>query len=381
MRLVPSALLALPLVAFACGGGPEAPSAAGAGSSSSTGGGSSAAQAAAKLGKPARLLIGLGSVNQSQLQAAGVPSIDLYDRYLANLSDSGGWQTWNANGSYVDIVAAEADAVGAVPMYTLYQMATWGDGNIWGIENEHFMTLYWDGVRVMFQRLGTYNKPAVINVEPDFWGYVMLRNQNPTQVRALVTLASECADLPDDVTGMGRCIVRIGRRYAPKVLIGFPPSDWGMGAGAVITFMNQVGTAEADLVIMQTLDRDAGCFEARANNCSRDGQFYWDETNATSPNFSEHLAEAQQFHNGLQKPLLWWQTPLGVPSATPGGSPGHYRDSRVHYMFAHPQQFVDVGALGIVFSGGASEQTDITTDGGQFAQARANYMAHPTALP
>jgi hypothetical protein len=50
-------------------------------------------------------------------------------------------------------------------------------------------------------------------------------------------------------------------------------------------------------------------------------------------------------------------------------------------MFAHPQEFVDVGALGIVFSPGQSEQTNITTDGGQFQQACAAYLANPTPLP
>jgi hypothetical protein len=145
--------------------------------------------------------------------------------------------------------------------------------------------------------------------------------------------------------------------------------------------MSQVGAEDADLVIMQTLDRDAGCFEADGNECTRDGEFYWDESNTTSPTFSEHLAEAQAYHTGLQKPLLWWQTPLGVPSDTPGGTVYHYRDNRVHYMFAHPQEFVDVGALGIVFSPGQSEQTNITTDGGQFQQACAAYLANPTPLP
>ena len=27
--------------------------------------------------------------------------------------------------------------------------------------------------------------------------------------------------------------------------------------------------------------------------------------------------------------------PFGVPSDTPGGSPGTYRDNRVHYIFGH----------------------------------------------
>lgn len=370
------------------GGGHGATTASGgqsAGGGDTGGGGqgtSSAAELAAALGKPAQLLFGLGAVDQDEVEGQEL-SIDFFERYLVGLSDSGGWQTWNTDGTYVDIVAAQADALGAVPMYTLYQMATWGDGNLAGLSDSGFMTRYWDGVRTMFERLASYDQPAVVHVEPDFWGYVMQQapSGDPAQLEALVTLASECSDLPNDVTGMAGCIIRMGRQLAPKARLGFSPSRWGTAIGDVITFMTAVGAGATDVVIMQTLDRDAGCFEANGNECTRDGEFYWDETNTTSPNFGEHLAEALQYHEELGKPLLWWQTPLGVPSTTPGGTAYHYRDNRVHYLFAHPAELVGAGALGVVFSPGQSEQTNITTDGGQFQQALIAYAANPTALP
>jgi hypothetical protein len=83
----------------------------------------------------------------------------------------------------------------------------------------------------------------------------------------------------------------------------------------------------------------------------------------------------------LGLPLLWWQTPMGVPSTTPGGTSGHYRDNRVKYIFDHTQEFVDVGGMGVVFGAGASGQTDITTDGGQVKNALIKYNASPLALP
>lgn len=341
-----------------------------------------AAKVAAQLGKPARLLIGLGTVDGSEVAGQGI-KIDLFDRYLVGLGKSGGWQTWNPNGTYVDSVCAEADGIGAVPMFTLYQMASLGDGNLGGINDTGFMSQFWDGVRVMFQRLAVYGKPAIVNVEPDFWGYVLSQGPAPErwQLAAQVKMAPECASLPNTAAGLGKCIVRMARQIAPKVLLGFPPSIWGKPIGEVVAFMNQVGTAESDLVIMQTLDRDAGCFESKGPSCERSGNFYWDETNTKSPNFKEHLQEARQLHEGLKKPLLWWQTPLGVPNAAPGGTQYRYRDNRVRYIFAHPQEFVDVGALGIVFSTGEHTQTNIKTDGGQFQRAAKAYMANPVPLP
>ena len=57
--------------------------------------------------------------------------------------------------------------------------------------------------------------------------------------------------------------------------------------------------------LVETLDRDAGCFEAKGQGCSReDGPWYWDETNKTSPNFAEHLGWAATISENTGMPLL-----------------------------------------------------------------------------
>jgi hypothetical protein len=130
------------------------------------------------------------------------------------------------------------------------------------------------------------------------------------------------------------------------------------------------------------LDRDAGCFEdGKLPQCMRGGEFYLDETNQTSPNYAERLDFAKQVHDSTGKPILWWQLPFGVPSDTPGGTPGHFRDNKVRYLFSHVQEFVDAGGLGATFGTGAGEQTFITTDGGQFNDAVTAYYESPVALP
>jgi hypothetical protein len=135
-------------------------------------------------------------------------------------------------------------------------------------------------------------------------------------------------------------------------------------------------------VATDALDRDAGCFEAKTDpNCQRGGTFYWDETNTTSPNFHEHLAWVKTITTGLEKPMMWWQVPFGVPNNTPGGSARHYRDNRVHYLFGHIQEFIAAGFAGAAFGVGAGNQTDIFTDGGQFRNAVNGYFAHPVPLP
>ena len=277
--------------------------------------------------------------------------------------------------------------MGAVPMYTLYQMATNGDGNLADLNDAAFMTRYWSNVRLLYQQVAAGGRPVLVNLEPDFWGYAEQQsNQNPSALTALVTLNPDCASLSNDIVGVAGCLLKMARQYSPQAYVGFPPSDWGgANLAQVITFMNAIGAANADFLVMQTLDRDAGCFELNPQpaDCGRGGgSWYWDETNQTTPNFSQHLANVQQYHNGLgQLPVIWWQTPMGVPSSTSGGTPGHYRDDREDYFLKHPSQLTAAGGLGVVFSAGDSNQTTLATDGGQFQTLSGAYLSAPAALP
>lgn len=352
-----------------------------------TGGSSGAAALAAKLGRPNRFLIGLGTGNEAgTIQSQGL-HIDLYDRYLTDNS-GGSWINYNSPpGAYVDIVAAAADSLGAVPMFTLYQMAVNGDGNLLTLSNQSQMQAYWQHTVLLFQRLAAYGKPALVNLEPDFWGYAEQQSGNdPTKLFAYVNITPECSTLPNNVAGVGACLVKIARTYAPKAYVGFPPSDFGNTTAEIIAFMNAVGAASADFIVMQTLDRDAGCFEKSPQPayCARPGTgWYWDETNATHPNFQDHLAVASAWHAGIGNlPLVWWQTPQGVPAASAlGGADNHYRDNRVHYFLTHASELTAAGGLGAVFGTGESHQTSIGTDGAQFQTLSNAYLANPAPLP
>ena len=343
---------------------------------------------AIRLGRSPNFLIGMGNDlandhGQDGAYTLGV-TLDLHYAYLVGLAGQGGWPDWNANGTFVNILTDSADARGVVPMFSFYQMAAWGEANTSVLTNDAFMAPYWSGARLLFQRLAAFGKPALVHLEPDFWGFAQQQNGNPAAIPARVKAhAPECSDLPDDLTGVGRCLVRLARTIAPKAVIGFHASPWSGGTAATVAFLNAIGASQADLVVIETLDRDAGCFEAAVDpNCQRGGgPWYWDEANATSPSFREHLAWAKAISDGVGLPLLWWQMPFGVPSDKPGGSPGHYRDNRVRYLFAHPDEFVAAGGVGAVFGTGAGNQTYITSDGGQFRSAVTGYVGKKTPLP
>jgi hypothetical protein len=348
-------------------------------------------------------MIGVGNDNTGPYTHA-VP-IDLHYAYLNGYGDQGGWPTWNTNGDYPKFFAQTAATHTVTPMFTYYQLAL-------ELENHNDAILadatrmhqYLADMRLLFQRIADSGKPAAVQIEPDFFGYLMQRaamGTTPDKLVARTHFADvpECSALPETAAGLTRCIVAIARATAPMVRIGFHASMWGSyydgtnpnadveGSGpAVGNFLNSVGGASTDFVTVETLDRDAGFWETSGGGttCSitggSRGPVYWDEANVGLPNFSQHMRWVKAVTAAMQRPALEWQTPLGVPATTCGGSTMHWRDNRVHYFFGHVADLVDAGVAGMTFGTGAGAQTDLSTDGDQLKTAATAYKAAPLAL-
>lgn len=351
------------------------------GTSGGTDGGTSSVAATTalviKLGKPARVLFGLGLSEMDQMKSQNIHP-DIIDTYLVGTGENT-WPSWNSpDGAFITYTAQTNQAYGAISMFTLYQM----QGDLSRINDAAFMSKYWGQTRLMYQLIADLRGPVLINLEPDFWGFLAAKrsDHDATQVPALVNDQPECAGLPNTAAGLGQCLVQMGRQIAPKALVGFPPSFWSGTAAEIGAQMRAVGADKADFIVAQTSDRDAGCWEVtpRPDECKdRTGTFYWDASNKTSPNFHDSQKQISDYRavlgNGL--PILWWQTPMGVPSDTPGGTDLHYRDNHVDYMLRNAQEYGDIHTFAIVFSRGGSLQTSLATDGGQFARLSGQYLA------
>ena len=161
---------------------------------------------------PNRLLIGLGAQGTAGVMSALLsqnlkPSI--YERYLSGLG-GGDWTTWNSPaGAYVSVVAGQAESIGAVPMFTLYQMAQNGGSNLSGLSDSTFMSAYWANARLMFQMIGLFGKPTLVNLEPDFWGFAQVKASggDPTKLFADVNSNPDCAALSNDIVGIAGCLM------------------------------------------------------------------------------------------------------------------------------------------------------------------------------
>ncbi|MET0595106.1 MAG: hypothetical protein ABW133_20570 [Polyangiaceae bacterium] len=350
-------------------------------------GASAAARLAIHLrGKP-NFMIGMGNDLANDHDQDGAytlgTTLDVHYAYLVGLPGQGGWPDWNSGGTFVNILTDSAAKHGVTPAFVLYAMAAGGDGNLDVTTDDTYMKAYWSGAKLLFQRLGVYDKPSAVIIEPDFWGYAMQRSSDGKGALRVTAHAPDCANVTNDYRGMAGCLIKLARMYAPKARIGFEASQWGGSLSAIVTYFRAIGADQADFVSNDPLDRDAGCFEARTDpNCQRSSAgLYWDESNVKSPTFHEYLTWVKGITDGVKLPMVWWQVPFGVPSDTPGGSAGRYRDNRVRYMFGHIDEFIAAGGAGAFFGTGAGNQTYITTDGGQFKNAVSKYFAAPVAIP
>ena len=399
--------LAFALLLAACGGGSSGGDAGGDDAPPDAPAGFTVRDRARALAEHLRgdgdFMIGVGNDNAGPYDHQ-VP-IDLHYAYLVGYGDTGGWPVWNEDGMYVTYFAETAEASGVTPMFTYYQLALELENGADAVLGDASrMHQYLADVRLMYQRLADTGRPAVVGFEPDFFGYLMSRageGTPPDQIVARIHHddAPECAGLPETAAGLSRCLVAIGRAVAPEVRIGFHASMWGAWydvldpaadiegrAREVGVFLREVGADFTDFVGVETLDRDAGFWETSGGgpSCSvtegSRGPVYWDDTNATLPSFSQHLRWVGALTEELQRPAIWWQTPLGVPSATCGGSDEMWRDNRVRYFFDHVDELVAAGGAGMTFGTGAGGQTNLATDGDQLKTAATAYMAAPFPL-
>ena len=342
-------------------------------------------------------MIGIGNDNQGPYTNA-VP-IDLHYAYLNGYGDGTGWPTWNTNGMYPLYFEQNATSHQVTAMFTYYQLALELENNNDAALNDTTrMHQYLSDMRLLFQRIADNGTPVALIIEPDFFGYLMQRNSSAIPAKVHHSDMPECASLPETAAGLMQCVIKLGRSIAPKARLGFHASMWGhyydvldpnadieTAANAVGDFLMAI-SSDTDFVSVETLDRDAGFWETSGggSTCSTTngsrGAVYWDEANTSLPNFSQHLRWVKALTARMNRPAIEWQTPLGVPATTCGGTTDHWRDNRVHYFFSHVPDLVDAGVAGMTFGTGAGAQTTLGTDGGQFKAAATAYKAAPISL-
>lgn len=241
-----------------------------------------------------------------------------------------------------------------------------GPGEVEAINRTDLLTMYMNDYRFFLQKIG--NNKAMIDIEPDFWGYVKsLNGGNPHGVPAKVKASNptDCGNEEDSAAGLAHCLVKMARIYAPNVGVGMHAScfDYQTNPQGCVQFLQEM-TLGADFMVGDVSDRDAAWYDQQAGE--RQDWRWWDGTKG-----DDALAFYKMITEGTGKPLVLWQIPVG--NMDQNNTLNHYQDDKVDWLFSHMDKVADSHIAALLFGAGQQEQTSAETDGGNLINKTIQY--------
>ena len=293
---------------------------------------------------------------------------------------------------FINHKAEVAQSVGAIPVYTFYQLLHIGrNAGLTGSEPEivravmgdgPHMRAYFDNFVIVLQAAAGIDPPVIVHVEPDSWGFMMWAmgvegNGDPTSVFAQVDGSGhpDTAGLPDNAAGLGRALVRLRDTHAPNVRLGWHASNFRVGTRPEVVTSFFAGMGDWDVLFTESPHNEA------------DESSWWEPWDEDPTNTNLDWYEAVTAGAGI--PILLWQLPIGTTDwhllADPGDRSMLERFAAAGVaglLFEHlgegdPDQFRGEGVLGTV-------PPAETGAGGTAADMRgrlAAYTADPLAWP
>jgi hypothetical protein len=341
---------------------------------------------------------------------SGVPWSYAYQYLAGGVNTGHGWETWNPNATFALAYAQGAAQRGIIPMFPYYELlqsngpcdsCPENEQDLAHLNDPGVMNAYFANFALLMKRLGPgthdgiqgFGKTALVNVETDLTGYAqqaVLRSRvcfgfctgegnDASLLRASVSSSGhpDVTGYPDTWAGFNQALLHLRDLYAPNVLMGFDISMFATGqdiglnpdpnldaaaygrvAGqfAALSGVTQSApnTSTYDLLFNTPLDRDAGQYKARFNQ-----NRWWDRDNVTFPNFArweQYLSAARGVAGN--KPILLWQVPMGNQHfQTSNNTDNHFQDNRAEYVFAHIDELINTGIIGVMFGAGNAGST------------------------
>jgi hypothetical protein len=350
-----------------------------------------------------RLHVGLSN-NPSEvgwMMSSGVPWRYRYAYLAGGVNTPNPWPTWNSPaGAYATNYMNSSSANGYIPVFSYYNLlqslpstgANESDRDYNNLNNAATMNQYYADFKLLMQLAGAFGKPVVVQVEPDFWGYMQHRagGGDASTVSASVAGSGfpEAAGLPNTVQGFAYGLLKLRDLYGPNAILAIHASMWASGvdvasdtnpsvnaaavADSTAAFLNSAGTASNpfgstwDLVFNDVDDHDAGWWEQQgADNAYF--THWWDPNNIAFPNFTRYLQWVAELKSRTARPQVVWQVPVGNQYfLTMNNTCGHYQDNVAAYFIGHASDLYAAGLIAVLFGAGNSCQstyTDATGDG------------------
>lgn len=291
----------------------------------------------------------------------------------------GWWGCWQWDqlppGEYVRSFLERAEEAGQIPMFTWYELLQSSGGPeselLNAVQNPSLMQNYFAHWRFLLENIGSSD--VLLHIEPDFWGFAQQKSSNPHKLPAQVAAVNpeDCADQEDTVAGLGRCMITMAHKYAPRARVALHASGWSTRfdvlnnrdktlniedhAQQTANFLLEAGAALGEFIVLDASDRDAGYYELQ-------GRDTWWRDDGALPNLDQALRWSSALHKATSCPTMWWQVPVGnenLPNA-----PYQYRDNRVRLFLDNLSLFPPTGTFALGFGAGEATQTNPETDGG-----------------
>src|SRR5438046_2757375 len=121
--------------------------------------------------------------------------------------------------------------------------------------NTSVLKRYLDDWRFTLQSIGSGR--ALVQIEPDLWGFVRSVNANPHAVPAQVQAAdaTDCGWYENSAAGLSRCMIAMARKYAPNAAVGLHGSWWSGASADAAAFVKELGAGDGDFVTSDPADR------------------------------------------------------------------------------------------------------------------------------
>ena len=318
-------------------------------------------------------------------------------QYLAGgVNTAGNWKTWQWDqlppGQFALDYMNESAKSGYMPVLSWYQLlqsspssgGNESDRDFNNLNNGSTMNAYFSDFKLLMDKARAFGKPVIIHVEPDFWGFMQMRNANPNNLSAAVAGSGygDVASYPNTMAGFAKALVGLRDKYAPNALLAYHISPWsstygdlssshdpnfnvGGAAQQTANFYNQLG-ANFNLMFYDIADRDAALYQSWGDN-----NHWWDVNNATYPNFNRFNQFALAITTTTGKRGMLWQVPIGnTLYKSVNNTNLHWQDNRVQYYLngadnQHLQDLANSGIMGILFGAGGqtTNNEDVAGDG------------------
>jgi MYXO-CTERM domain-containing protein len=246
--------------------------------------------------------------------------------------------------------AALARSIGAVPVYTFYELLQIGQqSGLSGSEPEvvqavlaepALMKRTFEEFVFLLETAEKAGPPVIVQVEPDSWGFMMWAmgvegNADATTIPVAVKSSghSGLESFDDDAAGLGRALLALRDRHAPSVRLGWHASNFRVGQRPDVVTGFYASMGEWDVLFTEQPHLEA------------DETRWWEPWDRSLLATNEAWFSAVSTSAGV--PLLLWQAQIGTTDF-------HFFDGDSTEL----ERFAKAGLGGVLFDMRGSDNPD-----------------------